>query len=150
MSVSSTEVTATTEASTIPATSGPRVRPATMDHLRKKKRRERVVSIQSTEDDGTPLTLEMRMRAISSRQYDRLVADHPPTPVQKDQGGAYNVDSFAPALIAAVSLDPKISVEDATEIYNSDEWSSGEIGGLFVECLRLCNVGLDVPFTERG
>ena len=145
-----TEIDSTTEAPASTTGSGPRVRPATMDHLRKKRKRERVVPIQSLDDDDMPITLEMRLRAISSRAYDKLIGDHPPTPTQRDQGAAYNVDSFAPALIAAVSLEPKMSTDDATEIYNSDEWSPGEVGGLFLEALRLCNVGLDVPFTERG
>lgn len=140
---------ASTEASTQTG-SGPRVRPATFDHLRKKKRRERVVPIPTVDDDGDEVTLEFRMRAISSRQYDKLMADCPPTPKQKDDGAAYDVDRFAPALIAAVSLEPKLTVEEATELYTSDEWASGEIGGLFIEALRLCNQGLDVPFRERG
>lgn len=129
---------------------GPRVRPATFDHLRKKKKRERVVQIPFTDDDGEEITLEMRLRAISSRQYDKLQAENAPTPKQRDQGAVYNPDTFAPALISACSLEPHLSVEEATELYNSDEWSSGEIGGLFMECIRLCNVGLDVPFSERG
>lgn len=144
------EIDSTTEAPAEKSGSGPRVRPATFDHLRKKRRRERVVQIPYVDDDGEDVTLEMRLRAISSRQYDKLIADHPPTPKQKEQGNIYNADTFAPALIAAVSLEPKLSVEQATELYNSDEWSSGEIGGLFMEAIRLCNIGLDVPFIERG
>lgn len=140
----------TTEAPAAASGSGPRVRPATMDHLRKKKRRERVVQIQTVDDDGDDLTLEMRFRAISSRAYDKLVAEHVPTAKQREQGALYNPDTFAPALISACSLEPKLSVEEATEITTSDEWSSGETGGLFVECIRLCQAGLDVPFTERG
>lgn len=144
------EIDSTTEAPVAAPTSGPRVRPATMDRLRKKKRRERVVPIQTVDDDGDDLTLEMRFRAISSKAYDKLVAENPPTPKQRDQGAMYNPDTFAPALISACSLDPKLSLEEATEITTSDEWSSGETGGLFVECIRLCQAGLDVPFTERG
>lgn len=143
------QIDSTTEA---PAESGsgPRVRPATFDHLRKKKHRERIVQIPTVDDDGMEVTMEMRLRAISSRAYDRMQGDHPPTAKQKAEGAAYNPDTFAPALVSACSLDPKLSVAQATELYESDEWSSGEFGGLFVECLRLCNTGLDVPFTVRG
>lgn len=131
-----------------PGSSRPRM--ATLDHLRKKKRREADVPITLQDDDGEDVQMTLRFRAISSRQYDKLVSEHPPTPKQKDDGAIYNINNFAPALISAVSLDPKLSVEDASELYNSDDWSGGEIGGLFLAALRLCNAGLDVPFTVSG
>lgn len=127
-----------------------RRRTASVEDLFKKRRRETTVVIQTLDESDESVELELRFRAISSREYDALVAKFPPTHKQKEDGAAYDVDRFAPALISAVSLDPKLSVEDATQIYNSEEWSGGEVGGLFLEALRLCNAGLDVPFTVRG
>lgn len=124
-----------------------RRRQASIDDLFKKKRRERTVVINSIDDDGGSIELTLRYRAIGSKEYDDLVAKYPPTREQQKEGAAYNVDLFAPALISAVSLEPKLSFEDAKEIYNSPEWSGGEVGGLFIEALKLCNAGLDVPFT---
>lgn len=125
----------------------PRRRQATLDDLFKKKRREKVVTINSTDDDGGTIELTLRYRAIGSKEYDDLVAKYPPTTAQKKEGAAYNVDLFAPALISAVSLEPKLSFDDAKVIYESPEWSGGEVGGLFIEALKLCNAGLDIPFT---
>lgn len=140
-----TEPTTTEAGSTLP-----RTRAATVEELLKKRRRETTVEINTSDDAGNDVTLQLRFRAISSKQYDDLVGKHEPTTKQKADGAVYNIDTFAPALIAAVSLEPKLSVEDAEAIYNSDEWSGGEIGGLFLSALRLCNAGLDVPFTGRG
>lgn len=124
-----------------------RSRPATFSDLLKKKRREATITVPTQDDDGNLVELTVRFRAIGSIEYDDLVAKHKPTPSQKAEGAVYNVDTFAPALIAAVSLEPKLTVEQATELYNSPEWSGGEMAGLFVGALRLCNSGLDVPFT---
>ncbi len=127
-----------------------RSRPATLDDLLKKKRRETTVTLPTTDDAGNLIELTLRYRAIGSQEYDDLVAKHKPTPQQKAEGATYNIDTFAPALISAVSLDPALSVQDATALYTSPEWSGGEIGGLFLAALRLCNAGLDVPFSANA
>lgn len=125
-------------------------RPATFDTLRKKRRREGPVVVHTNDDDGEPVELVLRYRALGGKAYDRLVEEHPPTQKQREQGAIYNVDTFAPALIARCCIDPVLSVEQAQELYDSEEWSAGETGGLFIEALRICNAGLDVPFTDRG
>lgn len=126
-----------------------RSRPATLDDLFKKKRREATITLPTTDDAGNLIELQLRFRAIGSVEYDDLVAKHKPTPQQAKEGAAYNIDTFAPALISAVSLDPVLSVEAATQIYQNPDWSGGEVSGLFLGALRLCNAGLDVPFTGR-
>lgn len=127
-----------------------RTRPATVGDLLKKKPRRTTVTIPSVDDDGKTIELQLLFQAISSRDYDDLISKHRPTSEQKKEGAAYNVDTFAPALISAVAIEPAISLDEAKAIYDSDEWSGGEIGGLFLEALRLCNAGLDVPFTVAG
>ena len=126
-----------------------RSRPATLDDLFKKKRREAVLTLPTTDDAGNLIELTLRFQAIGSVEYDDLVAKHKPTPQQAKEGAVYNVDTFAPALISAVSLEPRLSVADATAIYTNPDWSGGEVSGLFVGALRLCNSMLDVPFTGR-
>ena len=123
---------------------------ATFDALLKKKRREDVVEIKSVGDDGEDLTLLFRMRAIGSRDYDDLVAKYPPTSEQKKQGAIYDHDRFGPALISAVAVSPSLTIDEARQLWNSEDWAGGEVGALFLGALRLCNAGLDVPFNAAG
>lgn len=125
-------------------------RPATLKDLKAKKAREDLVTLSITGDDGEPIEVTVRMKALSSRAYDALESQFPPTKEQREKGQVFNIDLFAPALIAASSVEPKLTVEDATELYDSEEWASGEIGGLFFAAQKLCNAGLDASFTVAG
>ena len=123
--------------------------PATFDLLIKKPRRTLDFTIYTRGDDGEELALQMRYQAISSKRYDELQAANPPASKERQQGAIYNVDTFAPALISEVSLDPKLSYEQASELYHSDDWAPGEISNLFINALSVCNQGLNVPFNAR-
>jgi hypothetical protein len=123
---------------------------ATFDQLMKKPRRVLTFTVYSLDDDGEEIALNLKYQAVPSKQYDQLQSEHPPSAKEKRDGAIYNVDTFAPALISAVSVVPKLSVEQATELYHSTEWSGGEIATMFLNALRVCNAGLDVPFNERG
>ena len=125
-------------------------RAATFSDLRRKPRRTMVFTINTVDEDGEDLALELKYQALSAKEYDELVAAHPPKPKDRDKGFAFDVDSFAPALIAAVALSPRLSIEQATDLYTSPEWSGGEVTTLYLNAQRICNAGLDVPFSERG
>ena len=45
----------------------------------------------------------------------------------------HNPDTFAPALISAVLAEPKLSVEQATQIWKSPTWNRGELRDLFIK-----------------
>jgi hypothetical protein len=121
---------------------------ATFDDLIKKPPRKSEVIFRMPGDDGEPVELVVVLQAIGSFAYDELVAAHPPTPQQKKEGdNPYNLDTFAPALISACSKEPALSLEQASELYKADNMSPGEMVALFLECLKLCNAGVDVPFT---
>lgn len=121
----------------------------TYEDLIKKRRRVRSFTIFLPTDDGESVEYEMKYQAISPAAYDKLVADHPPTKKQRDDGAGFNIDTFAPALIAAVSLEPRLTQEQAGDLYSSEDWSGGEVSTLYMEAVRLCSTGLDVPFTGR-
>lgn len=122
---------------------------ATFAALRAKPRRVLTFPITTTDAEGDELVLTVKYKALSSKEYDDLVAAHPPSAKEKQAGAVYNVDGFAPALISAVSSEPKLTLEQATEIYKSPDWSGGEVGTLFFNAQRVCNSGLDVPFNAR-
>lgn len=124
-----------------------------IDELFGKPRRTTSFDVTVAGADGEPITRKMRYRAISGKAYDRLVADHPPTAQQQAEANgaaAFNLDTFAPALIAAVSLEPKLTYEQAERLWSSDDWSGGETSSLFFNAQRVCNSGIDVPFSGRG
>jgi hypothetical protein len=126
-----------------------RKRQATVEDLLSKPARRQEVQITVPGEKGDQV-LSLQLVAISAREYDDLLAGHPPTKEQEKDGQSYNGDTFGPALIAAVVADPKISVEQAGEIWTGETWSRGEIRDLFLACVNLCSKGLDVPFTSAG
>src|SRR5690348_16554108 len=129
------------------ALAGPRK--ATFSDLTKKPRRTLTFTVLTQDEDGD-VQLEMKYKAISAKEYDDLVAAHPPKPKDKQSGASFDLDTFAPALIAAMSVDPKLTEDEAKEIWDSPEWSGGEVSTLFFNAQRVCNAGLDVPFNDRG
>lgn len=116
---------------------------ATLDMLKSKKRATRVVEFSM---DGENTSMEFR--AIGAVEYDKLTAKHPPTPEQRIEGSSTNINTFGPALLSKTCVDPEISEEEWLEIWNSPEWSRGEIVDLYLSASALCNQGLDVPLSE--
>lgn len=125
-------------------------RVATVNELLSKRKRRDIVNIPMTDEDGEEFTVTVEYAALSSTSYDKLLAKFPPSASQRKEGLSYDIDGFAPALISAVAVEPLISLEDATALYFSDDWSAGELGTLFLAAQRLCNAGLDVSFTGAG
>lgn len=128
----------------------PQAQRATLTDLLKKPARTKEVTVRSVDDGGNEVELTIVFRSIGSRAYDALLTKHPATREQKKDGHSWNIDTFPPALIAASSSDPQISHEDAVQLWESDDWSSGELMGLFVAAMKLNGEGLDVPFTSGG
>ena len=123
---------------------------ATLDALKNKKRATTEFSLYLKDDDGDHTEVTLKFQAIGARAYDKLVAKHPPKPEQRVEGASFNIETFAPALISAVSVDPEISPDDAQEIWESEDWSRGDLMVLFRNAVELNNRGLDIPFSENG
>lgn len=120
---------------------------ATLDLLTKKRPVEKEVVVQVQGDDG-PEELEMLFRSVGSAEYDRLVGKFPPRPDQKKEGLTYDIDRFAPALIARVCVDPPLSEEDAKAIWVSDDWNRGEVMNLFMAAIDVCTRGFEPTPTS--
>lgn len=123
---------------------------ATLDLLKNKKPATTTFSVYLTDDDGEQTEVTLTYKAIGAIAYDKLVAKHPPKAEQRVEGATFNVDSFAPALIAACSVSPEISLEDAKEIWESPDWSRGDLMVLFRNAVELNNRGIDIPFSVSG
>lgn len=125
-------------------------RPATFTELLHKPVRSKTITLHlppSEEDPEGSVEVTVRVRAMGQKAYDDLLAAHPPTKKQRDDGDVYNVDTFCPALLAGCMVEPKVTVEEATELWTSDTWSRGELSGLFFACVDVNSKGLDIPFT---
>lgn len=123
---------------------------ATLDLLKSKKRARQTFTLFLSDGEGTMHELQMTFQAIGAVEYDKLVSKHPPKAEQRVDGATYNIDSFAPALISRCSVDPEMSEDDAQEIWQSSEWSRGDLMVLFRNAIELNNRGIDIPFNENG
>ena len=124
-----------------------RRRPATAEDLIGKAARKQEITITVPGEKGD-IELTLGLKAISANGYDQLLADHAPTKEQAAEGSGYNPDTFAPAIIAAVVSEPKLTEDQAKAIWAGEEWSRGELRDLFMACVNLCAKGLDVPFIS--
>lgn len=88
--------------------------------------------------------------AIGAMEYDDLLTEHPPTAEQKVAGAAFNMNSFAPALLAKVCREPAIPAAGWTELWNSSSWGRGELMGLFVKASALCSRDIDPSPISAG
>jgi len=118
---------------------------STLDLLKNKRKRTKTVTV-----DVNDTKVDLTFQAISYRELDALQSKHPPTTEQRAQGAVFNRNTFPPALVSACSVDPKMTEADARDIWESDEWSTGELNALFDVVSNLCMQGLDIPFTETG
>lgn len=122
-------------------------RRATLDLLKAKRRAEREVAFTLNEGED-PVSL--LFRAVGVTAYDRLVTANPPNKEQLANGAGFNINTFGPSLLANVVVEPSMSAAEWTEIWNSPEWSGGEVSQLFTIAMELCNRGLDLTPTEAG
>jgi len=114
-----------------------------LDKLKGKRPRRKTIAIDVSGEE-----VQMTFEAISAHELDKLQTKHKPTTEQRARGFAFNPNTFAPALVAACSVEPKLSLDDAREIWESEFWSTGELNQLFDTCSNLCMEGMQVPFTK--
>src|SRR5215831_3946207 len=89
---------------------------ATLQQLMAKPPSETEFSLFLSDGNGGATEVTLKYKAIGMRAYDKLVAKHPPKPEQRADGSSFDIDTFAPALISACSVEPEITVEEAKEI----------------------------------
>jgi hypothetical protein len=123
---------------------------ATLEQLKSKPRASTEFSIYLSNGNGEQSEVTLRYQSIGMREYDRLVSKHPPKPEQRVEGASFDIDTFAPALISAVCVEPEITPADAKEIWDSPDWSRGDLMVLFRNAVDLNNRGLDIPFSANG
>lgn len=86
-------------------------------------------------------TVTFVVRAIGRNAHSRLDAEH-----RTGDDGRLNMATFMPALVAACSVDPAMTVEDVTKL--SDVLSQGQFLALFQAAFDACIEVDGVPFSE--
>jgi hypothetical protein len=78
-------------------------------------------------------SMQFTFRSISRKKLDKLLEDNQPSAKAKakaEEAGEelnFDPDSFPPALIAATCISPELTLEEAQEIWESDDWTQGEL-----------------------
>lgn len=101
---------------------------------------ERIAQLEADIEDSR---VPFRFRGLGRNTYKTLERAHP-----DPDGGAWNVETFPAALVAACSLDPVMSAEQVAELV--DMVTEGEFGRLFQAAFAACNDANDVPFNGRA
>ncbi|MFF4051934.1 hypothetical protein ACFYZ5_35360 [Streptomyces chartreusis] len=70
----------------------------------------------------------LTFRALPRPLLEDLIAEHPPTAKQTEEGAIFNPDTFPAALVSAASVDG-LTHEEAQELLNS--WSAPDAGALW-------------------
>jgi hypothetical protein len=95
----------------------------------------RALAEAEAEVEGSDAVVTMRFRSIGRVAYDELIERHPPTPDQQERHRrespdapplAYNPDTFEVAVVAASSLEPRLTEAEAKEIATSPDWNGAE------------------------
>lgn len=116
--------------------------------LGKPKTRETFKIYIGSGDDKSEI--ELTVEALSMKDYDKLIAKYPPTDEEKLKGLTYELETFAPALISASLTDPDMSLAQAKKLWNSENWSRGDVEGIFTKVLQVNHRESTVPFNKRG
>jgi len=101
--------------------------------------------VRALEEQITEATVSFRFRAVPRSKYRELEAQHPGRP---DKAEAWNPETFAPALIAACSLDPRMSEADVSRLM--DTLNAGQAEQLFNAAWTCCNEAPRVPFNAAA
>lgn len=99
-----------------------------------KRASKRLSAAQEAADEAQ---VRITLRGLPRAAYEELMAAHPPTDEQKEDGQVYNPDTFAPALISTCSVDG-MPLEDAKELLRL--LSQPETGLLFTTAIAVCTV----------
>lgn len=118
-------------------------------------------AVRSSLDDGIPThvlaervreleqqvaesVVTFRFRGLGRNAYRRLQAEHKPT----EDDELFNPETFTPALLAACSLDPVLTVDDVLDLF--DALTEGQADQLTRAAYLACTSVDDVPFRQTA
>ncbi len=114
---------------------------------RKEALADAVAELKEAQTARDEMVVPYRFGSLGRKRLDALIRAHPPTPEQRKahreeqrQKGEtpgelpFNSETFPPAFISACLQSPEYTVEEATELWNSDDWGLGETNALLNTC----------------
>jgi hypothetical protein len=121
-------------------------RVAITDYSRRREElRERIDAAHEAARESGAL-VSFSFRSLGRKVYQKLIDEHPPTDEQQKEADKrakelelpqrlarlrWNADTFPPALVAAASHEPKISPDEAWELFHvSEDWNEAEVADL--------------------
>lgn len=82
------------------------------------------------------------------KRFEDLWKTVPPTDEQREKGYEWDPDAFGPLIISEACIEPKISLEEATDMYN--DWSTAEAELLLMTAINV-NLGVSaIPLSETA
>lgn len=88
-------------------------------------------------------------QTLGDREGSDLMAKHPPEKNDKGEDeGAWNVQTYPAALVAAASLSPRMSEEQVGKLF--DKLNLPQRNRLFAAAYRANNRQVDIPFFEAA
>lgn len=122
---------------------------------------KRADAVEARIDDLDQQIAESRtkfsFKSIGRVNYGKLLDEfkprEPKEEYETDHDVGFDVDEFPPRLLALGSVDPKMELKDAKEIWSGGEdgkWSDAETTKLLLCAIRANKETIDVPFTRLG
>jgi len=99
------------------------------------------------EAEGTIVTFSFR--SIGRPAFESMVRRNKPDQEDKKDGSIFNTKTFPPELVAAASVEPKISLDQAKEMFNSDSWNNAELIKVFLTAQAANTESPDIPLFSN-
>lgn len=104
--------------------------------------------LQELEAEIDKAQVQFTFEAVGQKAWTDLGAEHPPTEADREVGLEFNGRTFPVAAIAASAVEPKMSVEQAQQLFTRLNFGQWRV--LWGGCLAANVEGTDVPFSAAA
>lgn len=104
--------------------------------------------IAAAEKNG--MFAEFTFKSVGRKRFDDLVREHEPDEETRKLGGQWNPETFAPALLSEACVEPAMTLEEAKQLWDSDEWNQAELLELFQAAIEVNIERPNVPLFRKG
>jgi len=101
--------------------------------------------IEKLTEEAQESTVTFTFRDQGRKRFEDLWKTCPPSDEQRELGFEWDPDAFGPLVIAESCIEPKLTLEEATQMY--DEWSTAEAETLLMTAINV-NMGMSaIPLS---